>query len=257
MRAAESQASTAGFPTPRGGIPAHCVTLGVVYCTGNAGKFREASHVFDEWNAAGSPLKVAYLQMDADPVEIQGTEEEVCRAKVEAATKKLCETNALDDVANKCPHAYERCHVVTEDVGLELGCLNGFPGVYCKPMLEAVGDDGLWDLVRRYDDNSARVTCNLGCWPLKLATDGRFVAPDGVSSVAETFVGALEGSIGPPRGDVKHGATSWNSVFTPAGRAQTFGETPFEEQAKFSHRRQAILQYLKQVQEELLADPYE
>ena len=89
MRAAESQASTAGFPTPRGGIPAHCVTLGVVYCTGNAGKFREASHVFDEWNASGSPLKVAYLQMDADPVEIQGTDEEVCRVKVEAATKNF------------------------------------------------------------------------------------------------------------------------------------------------------------------------
>lgn len=252
MRAAESQASTAGFPTPRGGIPAHCVTLGVVYCTGNAGKFREASHVFDEWNASGSPLKVAYLQMDADPVEIQGTDEEVCRAKVEAATKKLCETNALDDVANKCPHAYERCHVVTEDVGLELGCLNGFPGVYCKPMLEAVGDDGLWDLVRRYDDNSARVTCNLGCWPLKLATDGRFVAPDGVSSVAETFVGALEGSIGPPRGDVKHGATSWNSVFTPTGHARTFGEMPFEVQATFSHRRQAIMKYLTHMQDSML-----
>ena len=249
MRAAESQASTAGFPTPRGGIPAHCMTLGVVYCTGNAGKFREASHVFDEWNASGLPLKVAYLQMDADPVEIQGTAEEVCCEKVKAATKILCERNALDDVAR----AHDRCHVVTEDVGLELGCLNGFPGVYCKPMLEAVGDGGLWDLVRRYDDNSARVTCNLGCWPLKLGTDGRPVAPDGVSSDTGMFVGALEGSIGPPRGDVKHGATSWNSVFTPTGHALTFGEMPFEVQATFSHRHQAIMKYLTHMQDSMLA----
>ena len=35
-------------------------------------------------------------------------------------------------------------YVVTEDVGLALRCLNGFPGPYCKPMLEAIGDHGLW-----------------------------------------------------------------------------------------------------------------
>ena len=247
MRAAESQASTAGFPTPRGGIPAHCMTLGVVYCTGNAGKFREASHVFDEWNASGLPLKVAYLQMDADPVEIQGTAEEVCCEKVKAATKILCERNALDDVAR----AHDRCHVVTEDVGLELGCLNGFPGVYCKPMLEAVGDGGLWDLVRRYDDKSARVTCSLGYCPVDVRFDGRIQAAG--RGRTGMFVGALEGSIGPPRGDIKHGATSWNSVFTPTGRARTFGETPFDEQATFSHRRQAIMEYLRSTQESMLA----
>ena len=219
--------------------------VSVLYCTGNDGKFKEASHVVEAYNARcaarGSRFRATLTQVDPDPVEIQGDAADVARAKVSAALAALP------------PEALEgEDYVVTEDVGLELGCLNGFPGVYCKPMLEAVGDDGLWDLVRRYDDNSARVTCNLGCWPLKLATDGRFVAPDGVSSVAETFVGALEGSIGPPRGDVKHGATSWNSVFTHAGRAQTFGETPFEEQAKFSHRRQAIMEYLENRQKSIV-----
>ena len=229
MSAAESHAESE--PSE----PAHCVTLCVVYCTGNAGKFREASHVFDEWNASAHPLKVDYRQMDADPVEIQGTAEEVCRDKVKAATKILVERGALDEVARD----YLSCEVVTEDVGLELGCLNGFPGVYCKPMLEAIGDGGLWELVRRYEDKSARVTCNLG------SCDTR-----GFES--RMFVGSLEGSIGPPRGDVKHGATSWNSVFTPAGRAQTFGETPFEEQAKFSHRRQAIMEYLENRQKSIV-----
>ena len=32
--------------------------------------------------------------------------------------------------------------MVTEDVGLNLRCMNGFPGPYCKPMLEAIGDNG-------------------------------------------------------------------------------------------------------------------
>ena len=103
MSAAESHAESE--PSE----PAHCVTLCVVYCTGNAGKFREASHVFDEWNASAHPLKVEYRQMDADPAEIQGTAEEVCRDKVKAATKILVESGALNEVAR----AYGSCEVVT------------------------------------------------------------------------------------------------------------------------------------------------
>ena len=249
MSAAESHAESE--PSE----PAHCVTLCVVYCTGNAGKFREASHVFDEWNASAHPLKVEYRQIDADPAEIQGTAEEVCRDKVKAATKILVERGALNEVAR----GNWSCEVVTEDVGLELGCLNGFPGVYCKPMLEAIGDSGLWELVRRYEDKSARVTCSLGSSgslsEVMLGSDRLPEAPDRDTRGFESrmFVGSLEGSIGPPRGDVKHGATSWNSVFTPAGRAQTFGETPFEEQAKFSHRRQAIMEYLENRQKSIVA----
>lgn len=247
MSAAESQAGDVR-PRPARMHSAHTVTLGVVYCTGNAGKFREASFVFDEWNASGQPLKVEYLQKDADPVEIQGSAPEVCQAKVEAATNIIVERGELDHLARCCCHRYD---VVTEDVGLELGCLNGFPGVYCKPMLEAVGDGGLWDLVRRYDDKSARVTCSLGYCPVDVRFDGRIQAAG--RGRTGMFVGALEGSIGPPRGDIKHGATSWNSVFTPTGRARTFGETPFDEQATFSHRRQAIMEYLRSTQESMLA----
>ena len=122
-------------------------------------------------------------------------------------------------------------------------------------MLEAIGDGGLWELVRRYEDKSARVTCSLGSCEVMLGSDRLPEAPDCDTRGSESrmFVGSLEGSIGPPRGDVKHGATSWNSVFTPAGCALTFGETPFEEQAKFSHRRQAIMEYLENRQKSIVA----
>ena len=57
-----------------------------------------------------------------------------------------------------------------------------------------------------------------------------------------------EGAVlGPPRGDVKHGKSSWNSVFTPDGYDKTFGELQFHEQAAFSHRRAAILKFLDKV----------
>ena len=126
----------------------------VLYCTGNAGKFREASFVIDGWNAerGETQAKVEYVQVDADPVEIQGTSEEIGARKVTEATRLLRERGAIPDDVD---------WVITEDVGLSLRCLHGFPGPYCKPMLEAIGDVGLWEMMSRYEDRHALVTCTL------------------------------------------------------------------------------------------------
>ena len=200
----------------------------VLYCTGNAGKFREASFVIDGWNESRD-AKVEYVQVDADPVEVQGTPEEIGASKVVEATRLLRERGAIPPDVD---------WVVTEDVGLHLRCLNGFPGPYCKPMLEAIGDAGLWDMMSRYEDRHALVTCNLAAVHVR---DG-----GELDGTPELFVGEIEGAVlGPPRGDVKHGKASWNSVFTPAGYDKTFGELQFHEQAMFSHRRRAILKFLE------------
>ena len=200
----------------------------VLYCTGNAGKFREASFVIDGWNESRD-AKVEYVQVDADPVEVQGTPEEIGASKVVEATRLLRERGAIPPDVD---------WVVTEDVGLHLRCLNGFPGPYCKPMLEAIGDAGLWDMMSRYEDRRALVTCNLAAVHVR---DG-----GELDGTPELFVGEIEGAVlGPPRGDVKHGKASWNSVFTPAGHDKTFGELQFHEQAMFSHRRRAILKFLE------------
>ena len=42
-------------------------------------------------------------------------------------------------------------------------------------------------------------------------------------------------------------------MFTPTGHALTFGEMPFETQATFSHRHQAIMKYLTRMQDSMLA----
>ena len=105
-------------------------------------------------------------------------------------------------------------------------------------MLEAIGDAGLWDMMSRYEDRHALVTCNLAAVHVR---DG-----GELDGTPELFVGEIEGAVlGPPRGDVKHGKASWNSVFTPAGHDKTFGELQFHEQAMFSHRRRAILKFLE------------
>ena len=64
-------------------------------------------------------------------------------------------------MTSSAPSSSGTDYVVTEDVGLNLRCLNGFPGPYCKPMLESIGDNGLWELMKNYDDKHALVTCTL------------------------------------------------------------------------------------------------
>ena len=148
----------------------------ILYCTGNAGKFREASFVVDAWNertfgSAAHPSRARLMQMDPDPTEIQGSADEIARSKVVQAWEQIRadvatpfgsedDANAErppDDALANHPERYD--FVVTEDVGLGMRCLNGFPGPYCKPMLEAIGPEGLWNLASRYDDKHTTVAC--------------------------------------------------------------------------------------------------
>ena len=130
----------------------------------------------DAWNertfgSDAHPSRARLMQMDPDPTEIQGSADEIARSKVVQAWEEIRERVATpfgsedradaerppDDALAKHPERYD--FVVTEDVGLGMRCLNGFPGPYCKPMLEAIGPEGLWNLASRYDDThpSSRV----------------------------------------------------------------------------------------------------
>lgn len=251
----------------------------ILYCTGNAGKFREASFVVDAWNertfgSDAHPSRARLMQMDPDPTEIQGSADEIARSKVVQAWEEIRERVAMpfgsedradaerppDDALANQPERYD--FVVTEDVGLGMRCLNGFPGPYCKPMLEAIGPEGLWNLASRYDDTHTVVTCTVASLRAR-RTETRDSTDAPIDSndtddwfrTPRLFVGTLDGAIlGPPRGDVKHGKASWNSVFTPEGKDKTFGELQFEEQAAFSHRKKALDAFLDAAMTQLERD---
>ena len=87
----------------------------VLYCTGNAGKFREASFVIDGWNESHESSTVEYAQVDADPVEVQGTPEEIGASKVVEATRLLRERGAISPDVD---------WVVTEDTFDDGDCRN-------------------------------------------------------------------------------------------------------------------------------------
>ena len=68
----------------------------ILYCTGNAGKFREASFVVDAWNertfgSDAHPSRARLMQMDPDPTEIQGSADEIARSKVVQAWEEIRE----------------------------------------------------------------------------------------------------------------------------------------------------------------------
>ena len=164
-----------------------------------------------------------------------------------------------------------------------LSCLNGFPGPYVKgaprrvarllrslacrstahrsrgcssaDFLEALNEEGLWDLVRRYDDRGAIAACRLCVADLRpsapaLPSAG---AGEGAASAAPEprlvlYTGVLAGGCVAPRGDVRHGKRSWNSLFVPAaaegGDGRTFGEMSLQEQSRMSHRNRALAAFL-------------
>eukprot|EP00930_Biecheleria_cincta_P007578 TRINITY_DN108805_c0_g1_i1.p1 TRINITY_DN108805_c0_g1~~TRINITY_DN108805_c0_g1_i1.p1 ORF type:complete len:247 (-),score=43.94 TRINITY_DN108805_c0_g1_i1:302-982(-) len=191
-----------------------------IYVTGNDGKHREAQHVVRQ--LCGDRVQLEREAVDLP--ELQGTPREISDAKTREAALRL-----------EGQHASAR-FIITDDTGLGLSCLSGFPGVYIKPMLESLKDVGLAELVHRYEDHKAVATCTLGVWDRQNP------------GVVSCYEGSLPGRIvDKPAGDVKHGKVSWNTIFVPAGEKRTFGEMPLEEHAMISHRREAFMNCLNAI----------
>lgn len=222
------------MPTPRG------LPVRALYVTGNAGKFAEAVHIAQQLCGDGLQLE----RVEVDLPEPQGTPQAISICKSLEAARQLRERLRSEEGSSIQ-------YIVTDDGGLELSCLNGFPGVYIKAMLESLNDIGIGDLVHRYEDHAAQATCTLGVIDVQAGGSRKRPRLEAAEVAAgdeagehqvRTFHGAMRGSIMPePRGNVKHGKKSWNTVFVPEGYApRTFGEMPMAEHAACSHRRKAF-----------------
>ncbi|MDP1835995.1 MAG: non-canonical purine NTP pyrophosphatase [Chlamydiales bacterium] len=171
----------------------------IEYVTGNSGKFLEAQAVLDHWTLE---------QVNLDIVEVQGTQQEIIIAKAKSALEVL-----------KRP-------LIVDDVGLFCNALNGLPGPYAKDFLEKLEEDGLSNLIHRYDDHRCHYICAVA-----------FVKPNGEPQV---FEGRIDGRIVAPRGTLLHGHRSFNTIFEPEGMNQTLGEMTIEDMAKFAGRSIAL-----------------
>lgn len=177
------------------------------FVTGSEGKFIEASLVFN-----------GLKQLDLDLPEIQ-------------------ELNAKKIVEEKLKSALDQTdfdELFIEDTTLELACLNGFPGPLTKWMWEALKDEGMFDLIRRYEDDRVVAKSIVG-----------YAKRINGNVEIKFFEAALKGNLVRPRGDNDFG---WGALFQPFGLDKTFGEMSRDEKNAISMRGKAFIQlkeYLK------------
>ncbi|OIP06293.1 hypothetical protein AUK41_02970 [Candidatus Berkelbacteria bacterium CG2_30_43_20] len=145
-------------------------------------------------------------QLDIDLVEIQELDEH-----------KVIEHKLLEAMS------HHDGKFIVEDTSLYLDCLHGLPGPYIKWFLQTIGNDGLVDITKKFNNNRAYVKVIFGC-----ARDSKTI---------KYFKGEVKGRIVPVR--VKSGF-GWDDIFVPSGYTQTYAQMGKEEKNKISMRTIAL-----------------
>ncbi|MCL4108410.1 UNVERIFIED_CONTAM: hypothetical protein GTU68_046103 [Idotea baltica] len=119
--------------------------------------------------------------------------------------------------------------VLADDSGLEVDVLDGAPGVYSarfsgENATDKSNRDKLMADLGDAENRSARFRCVLS------------LARGGV--VIEEFDGAVEGTIATE--EMGSGGFGYDSLFIPAGHAESFGQLPAETKNGMSHRGNAL-----------------
>ncbi|MCJ1373520.1 nucleoside triphosphate pyrophosphohydrolase ham1 [Loxospora ochrophaea] len=126
--------------------------------------------------------------------------------------------------ADKCRRAAATIKgpVLVEDTCLCFDALQELPGPYIKWFLQAIGLDGLINLLAAYEDKSAQAVCT-------------FAYAEGPGAEPVIFQGRTAGKIVHPRGPAGFG---WDPIFEYEGK--TYAEMDKAEKNKISHRFKAL-----------------
>ncbi|TFK69405.1 Maf/Ham1 [Pluteus cervinus] len=173
----------------------------LIFVTGNANKLREVKAILSQ---GAHPIDLE--SQDLDVPEIQGTTEEVAKAKCRAAAEL---------VGGPC---------LTEDTALCYVALKGLPGPYIKHFMQTIGHEGLNTLLDGFSTREAWSLCT-------------FAYSAGPGTEPIIFEGRTDGTIVPARGPKVFG---WDAVFQPAGFDQTYAEMDSVEKNQISHRGKAL-----------------
>lgn len=174
----------------------------VYFISGNENKKKEAQAAFKEFD-----LDPWLKFIDMDLQEIQGTPEEIVRAKCEEAMKQ---NKDLDDE-----------EFFIEDTSLYLNALHGFPGPYIK-YFEEMGLENIVKIVDKLGNNSAKAISMIGHY--KNGT---------ISIVSGETVGTIV--------EYKDGYNfGFDPIFKPHGEKLTFSQMKREDKYKIAHRTLAV-----------------
>lgn len=109
---------------------------------------------------------------------------------------------------------------IVEDTSLYFSALNGLPGPFVKWFLKAIGNEGLYKIVKTFGNSQAEVKTIIG-----------YASAEGE---IKFFEGNFTGTIVEPRGNNGFG---WDSIFQPNGTNKTFAELTTGEKNSFSMRK--------------------
>jgi non-canonical purine NTP pyrophosphatase (RdgB/HAM1 family) len=169
--------------------------MALYFITGNKNKFEEVKSILGNIE-----------QLDIDLPEIQDIDaRKVIRAKL---------LEALN---------YKNAEFIVEDTSLYFNCLNGLPGPLIKWFMEAIGNEGLFNVVQKLKNDKAKAKTIIGY--AKNEEEIYF------------FEGSIRGKIVRSKGTSGFG---WDPIFQPEGFSKTFAEMSKEDKNFTSMRRIAL-----------------
>lgn len=166
------------------------------FVTGNPEKVREAQAILK------LPIEIADLEID----EVQSLDSlYVAKRKVEEAFKILQKP------------------VIVDDVSVFIEALNGFPGPLIKSLREAIGNQGIIEMLDSKNTRKAVVQNTIGYH------DGKDV---------HVFLGEIRGTVSTE----ERGTDGWgfDTCFIPEGEKETLAELGFVKKNRISHRRKSL-----------------
>lgn len=175
----------------------------LTFVTGNANKLREVKQILE----ASSRFPYQLTNQNLDLPEIQGTTQDVARAKCSAAAAKL---------GGPC---------ITEDTALAFNALGGLPGPYIKDFLATLGHGGLNKMLDGFTDRSATAICT-------------FAYCQGPDQPVLLFEGKTLGRIVPARGPANFG---WDPILEIEGTGLTYAEMDSKHKNSLSHRNKSLM----------------
>lgn len=171
------------------------------------------------------------------------------------ATKKSVElAKFLSRITHHESHILPHAFVLADDSGLEVDALNGAPGVYSARFAgldkgehgNSSDAENRAKLLRLLKDvpaekRTARFRCVLALTPV-VESEKNGASPvcyaDEFEIQTELFEGACEGKI--EFAEKGQGGFGYDSLFTPSGYPQTFGELTEDVKNRLSHRAKAL-----------------
>lgn len=185
----------------------------IYFVTSNAGKIKEFKRILK------GKIDLEHLKPDRDIPELES--QDVRKVAI--------------DKAKKAAEIYKKT-VLTEDTGLFINVLNGFPG-------------SLIERETKKHEEGFKYWCDLLNSMNAKDRSAYAIAAIAISNPEKNlavYVGRVNGSIAkkPMIGQYVFG---WDSIFIPEGYNKSFAQLQPEEKDKISHRRKALNKLLKDV----------